>query len=561
MISWIQRVFQQHFKWLFFLLLAVVIVSFVFVTEYSSRLGQRSHKIPDRPFFGINLSKADETRRLVEDAQLSLYLRQSPFSPQPSQAEMEQHALHRHAALHFAAQLGIPTPGSEAPEVAAYIQTLGRFAGPDGRFDPKAYASLLDEIKKNPRGFNENDLGRVILDDVRAEAFEKLLAGPGYVLPSDLAEQLARRDTRWTLAVAAIDGSAFAPRIDVSDTAVSAWFEQNARRYELGPRVSVAAVRFPVERHAASVTLTEAQIRAAYDANPARYPAPAAAPGEIRIDGPDADFAAVRAQVEADLRRQRAERAALTAADDLTFRLLDQGVTPEKLPAFLAAQNLSLEELGPVGAGSVPAVLGGDAASSRILPEVLRLAADRPFSSPIPVPDGAVVLVWRESLPSRVPDFAEVRDRVLPDYQAAERRRLLNEAGRSLRASVATALAAGKPFADAVSEAAKAAGLKAEVKKPEPFTLMNPPQDVDFTALRALEGLEKGELSEFLPSRGETGLLVQALAKDIPAFDPASPAAAEIKAQMAPILAARNAQGMLAALVEAELAKSAPASE
>ncbi len=557
MISWIQRVFQQHFKWLFFLLLIVVIISFVFITNASSGLGQRAPKVADRPFFGVNLSKGDEVRALVQDAQLSLYLRQSPFAPEPSQAELEQHALNRHAARHFAARLGLAAPSPESPEVAAYIQTLGRFTGPDGRFDPKAYGSFVDSLKTNPR-VTEADFARVIIDDVRAEAFEKLLAGPGYVLPSDLAEQLARRDTRWTLAVASVNGSAFAPRIDTSDTAVAAWFEQNARRYELGPRVSVAAIRFPAARFAETIRVSEAEVRAAYDANPARYPAPPAAPGEIRVDAPDADFAAVRAQVEADLRKQRAERAALTAADDLTVRLLEQRISPEQLPAFLTAQKLELMEVGLVGSDTVPAALGGDSATARVAPEALRLAADRPYSNPIAIPDGAAVLVWRESLPPRVPELSEVRDRVLADYQAAERRRLFNEAGRQLRASVASALAAGKPFADAVADAAKAAGLQAEVKKTEPFTLMNPPQDVDFTVLRSLESLDQGELGEFMPARADSGVLVQALVKDTPAFDPASPAAAEVKAQMAPILAARNAQGMLSALVEAELSKSAP---
>ncbi len=562
MISWIPRVFQQHFKWLFFLLLAFVIVSFVFVTEYSSRLGQRTQRLPDRPFFGINLSKPDELRALAQDAQLSLYLRQSPFSPEPTQADIEQHALNRRAALHFANQLGIAAPTPDSPQVIAFIQTLGRFSGPDGRFDPKAYASFLDSLRTNPR-VTESDFGRVILEDVRAEAYERLLAGPGYVLPSDLAEQLARRDTRWTLAVAAIDGSAFAPRIDVSDTAVAAWFEQNGRRYEIGPRTVVAAIKFPAARFAETITLTEAQIRAAYDANPARFPAPPAATGEIRLDSPDADsaFAAVRPQVEAELRRQRAERAALSAASDLTVRLLEQGVTAERLPDFLAAQNLALVEVGAVGQGSAPAALGGDAAASRLAPEVARLAPERPYSNPIAIPGGAAVLVWREAQPPRIPELAEVRERVLADYQAAERRRLVTEAGRAFRASVAGSLSAGKAFADAVTEAARATGLQANVKKPAPFTLMDPPQDVDFSALRALEGLEQGELSEFLPSRGESGVLVQALAREVPPFDPASPEAAEVKAQMAPILATRNAQSMLAALVEAELARSAPAFE
>jgi peptidyl-prolyl cis-trans isomerase D len=561
MISWIQRTFQQHFKWLFVVLLIVVIISFVFITNASSGLGQGGQgKAPDRPFFGLNLSNQEAVRRLMEDAQLSLHLRRPVFQEPPSEGEIQQHALQRHAALHFADQLRLPAPGTDSPEFAAYIQTLGRFAGPDGNFDPKAFESFRDSLKTNPR-LTEGDVARVLLDDVRAQAYEKLLAGPGYVLPSDIAEQLARRDTRWTLALASIDGKSFAPRIDVSDTPVAAWFENHARRYEIAPRASVAAITFPAA--ADSVTVTETEVRAAYDANPERYPAPEAQPPAIQIDAkdPEAVFAAVRARVEADLRKQRAERAALAAADDLTVKLLEQRIATEKLPEFLAARGLTLEELGPVGVGAIPAALGGDAAAIRIAPEVLRLAADRPYSNPVSTPAGAAVLVWRESIPARVPALAEVRDQVLADYQVAERRRLFNEAGRQLRDSVAAAVAAGRPFAEAVTTAATTAGLKVEIKTPAPFTLTQPPQDIDFTAFQALGTLNEGQVSEFLPSRSESALLVHALKKEIPAFDPASPAAAEIKAQMAPILAQRNAQGILSAKVESELQKTAPATE
>ena len=123
-------------------------------------------------------------------------------------------------------------------------------------------------------------------------------------------------------------------------------------------------------------------------------------------------------------------------------QLLEARVAPDKLPAFLASQNLSLSELGPVGADSIPPALGGNSAS-QVAEEALRLAADRPYSNPLPVPAGAAILVWRENIASRTPALAEVREKVLADYQAAEKRRLFNEAGRKLRETVSTDLAAG----------------------------------------------------------------------------------------------------------------------
>ncbi len=454
-------------------------------------------------------------------------------------------------------------------ELVAHIQTLRAFADPTtGAFDPKLYEAFTDRIRTNPQ-MTEGDVSRVIADDARVAAYEKLLAGPGYVLPSDVTELLAQRDTTWTLAIAAIDGSAFAPKIDTSDTALQTWFESNARRYEIAPRVAVAAIEVPATRFADSVTFTEEQVRAAYDANPARYPAPAGTP-EIKLDattGQDANadvaFAAVRSLVEADLRKQLAEKAALKAVEDLAVELAEKNVKPGGLDAFVASRpGLTLTDVGPVGTGSVPAVLGGNARATQILGETARLSSDRPYSNPVATPAGAALLVWRETIPARTPELAEVRERVLADYKTAEKRRLFNEAGRALRADVAAATAAGTAFADAVNTAATAAGLKVTVKTPAPFSLSGQfPQDMDYTALQALQTLSKGEVSDFLAAGETSGTLVYAIDQKAPAADPASPAYTEMRKQLADNFGQSNAQSLIAAAVEAEYAKTAPAVE
>ena len=566
MISWIQRNFQQHFKWLFLAVLIVVIVSFVGVTNASRGLSRGDERhIPPKPFFGLDLSKADDQRRLGSDAQLSIYLRFKPQREVP-ESQASQYALSRHAALHLADQIGLPEPGEK--ELIAHIQTLAAFAGPDGKFDPKRYTEFSDSLKTNPR-LNEADASRVIAEDARIAAYEKLLGGPGYVLPSDVSEILAKRDTTWTLAVASIDASAFAPAIETSDATLQTWFDSNVRRYEIPARVSVASLGLPSSKFAGTIALTEAEIRAAYDANPSRYPTPPAAkdakPDPItgKDTNADAAFLAARPLVEAELRKQRADQAALAAASDLAVQLLEQNVKPADLSAFVAQHpELTLTEVGPVGTGSIPPALGGNSASAKIAPEVQRLAADRPYSNPVPTPAGAAILVWRENIAARTPTLAEVHDTVLADYKAAEKHRLFNEAGRKLQTDVAAAVAAGKPFADAVTAAATAAGLKATVKTPAPFTLSGQfPQDMDYSALQALQTLAKGKVSNFLPSGDTAGTLVYAIDQKVPPVDTTAPAYVEMRTRLASNLAQSNAQSIIAAAVEAELAKSAPSSD
>lgn len=552
MISWIQRTLQQHMKWLFGLLLVVVIISFVFITNASSGLGDsRARKLADRPFFGLNLALAEDARRLIEDAQLSLFIQRSPTSPEPSSAEVEQYALQRHLTLYLADQLGLATPTPDAPSVVAHIQTLGRFTGVDGRFDPKAYAAFIDSLETNPR-LSQADIARVILDDVRYSEYQKLLAGPGYVLPGDLSEQAARRDTRWTLALATLSSADFNPEIESNDAVIAPWFETNARRYEISPRAVVSAVRFPAALYSGSVVVTEAEVRKAYDANPSFYDAPLAE-GAERPD-PDAAFAAARESVEATLRDRKAREAALAAADDLAVALLENRIAPPGLAAFLAPRNLIAEDIGEVGQGSVPTSLSAGPGVD-VAKEALRLSAERPYSNSLPMADGAALLIWRSSVAARIPALAEVRAAVVADYIAAEKRRLFEEAARQVRASTLAALAEGKAFAEAVTAAASASSLTVEIKTPTSFTLMDPPSDMDFTAYQALATLSQGGVSESLPTRNGA-LLVHALEKSVPEFDPSAPQVAEIRAQLSMALAERNAQGLLSELIQKELGRS-----
>ncbi len=564
MISWIQRTFQQHFKWVFLTLLVLVIISFVFVTNASQGLGGGGDRqIPSRPFFGLDLSRAEDQRTLVADAQLSIYLRYNPQREVP-EAQLSQYAFNRHASLHLVDQLRLPQPADD--QLVAHIRSLRAFADAKGEFDAKRYTDFIDSLKTNPRT-TEADVSRVISDDVRVQNLEKLLAGPGYVLASDVSDLLAKRDTTWSLALASIDGSSFAPALDTSDATLQKWFETNARRYEIAERVAVAALQVSSRPFLAGVTLSAASIRAAFDANPSAYPAPAGSPA-LKLDpatgkpaDPEAAFAAARATVEAELRQKEADKAALAAASDLTVQLLERNVKPADLAAFVAQQpGSTLAELGPIAPGAIPSTLGGNTASAQILPEAERLSAERPYSNPLPTPEGAAVLVWRETLPARAPAFAEVKSTVLADYRAAELRRLFNEAGRNLQVAATLATKLGKPFVDTVTDAATAAGLKVTLKNPKPFNLSGSfPEDLDYTAIQALQSLAKGKVSDFLPTGEKAGLLVYAVDQQLPVIDPASTAFQEMRTRLADNLGQANAQSLLASLVETELAKSAPA--
>src|SRR5688572_20213511 len=259
MISWIQRYFQSHFKVIFAVLLGVIIISFVFTIGAAPGIGQPDRKMVDRHFFGYNLALQTDQQKLMGDAGLSANLRMGGFGNLEAE-QIQNYAFQRAATLHLADQWNIPA--ATAAEIEKQIKTLRMFTGPYGQFDPKPYQNFRDNLKTSPRGLSEADIVRVIGDDVRAEKVQTLLAGPGFVLPAEVKNQISRADTSWTLATATVDYASFKPEIKPTDAELTQFFEQSGGRYDIPPRVVVSAIDVPSARFLASVNVTDAEVRA-----------------------------------------------------------------------------------------------------------------------------------------------------------------------------------------------------------------------------------------------------------------------------------------------------------
>lgn len=560
MISWIQRTFQQHFRSIFAVLLAVIIISFVFTIGAAPGIGDAQKRgLVDRFFFGYNLSLQRDQEKLMGDASLSASLRVG-FMAGLSAEQIQNYAFQRAAALHLADQWHIPAASRE--EIEAQIKTLRMFAGQDGQFDAKSYQNFRDRLKTDPRGTTEADVARVVSDDVRMEKVQKLLGGPGYVLPADVKSQIARADTTWTLGTATTSYADYKPEIKPTDTELTQFFEQAGGRYDIPPRVVLGVANFAATDYLAKVEVKDAEVRAFYDANPSRFPKPAekkddkaVTPNVTPSTDANADFAAVRAQVEATLRIERAQKLAAKAASDMSLALFEaKASTAEAAEKFLASKNIAVKTLPPFTRDTPPAELGG---SFETVNEAFRLSKDRAVSDALPSASGAVILLWKDTQPTRKPAFAEVREKVQTDYIENEKRKRFVELGRTAKSEIEARLKAGDAFEKAVAAGAAKAGLKLDLKMLSPFTLRSRPQDVDFTVLGALESLEKGQVSD-MAITGESGVFVFAAEKKVPEVTESDARYIETRTQLATYSSQLGASAYLSDLVEQELKKSEP---
>lgn len=546
MISQIQKAFQQHFRIIFFTLLGVLIISFVFTM--SPGAGGPEREVFERRVFGYNLGSQEDQTRLFGDAGLSAQL-QAGYAPQG--AELQEYAFQRAASLQLADQLRIPPTSKQ--EITDFIKTLRVFSTQDGQFDATRYAAFRDSLKSNPN-MTEANVSRVIADDVRSGKVQKLLAGPGYVLPHDVKTELEQADTRWTLGVATVDYASFNPSIPVNDATLTTFFEENSFRYEIPPRVEVSIVEFSAIPLLATVNVTETEVRAYYDANPSRFPKPAAEPNAAPKTDPAADYAAVRAQVETTLKLERARRAATQAASDFSLALYDARLAPgtAAFDSFLNNRGVTLKELAPFTRAAGPVEFGG---SSEIAAEAFKLNETHPLSDSVSSPTGAVVLVWKGLQPARIPLLGEVREKVALDYVEGEKRKRFVELGRTLRGSIDARLKAGDTFEQAVAAAASANSVKIETKSTPAFTLRQPPQDLDYSIFGALQNLEKGKTSDMVIAK-EHGLIVYAADRTLPDLDPSSPQFADTRTQLVMASGRASSGSYLNEIITTELKNS-----
>jgi len=553
MISWIQRNFQQHFRIVFALVLVGTIVSFVISFGPGSGIG-RGDRVVVREFFDHKLDGAGPAPADFNDARISIELQLGGVGGLNAD-DIAKYALQRIAALHLADQLHLPatTPAEETD----FIKTLRLFSGTNGQFDPQRYSLFRQNLKDNPT-VPEAQIVRVIDEDARMAKVQTLLDGPGYVLPRDVRDEITRTDTSWTIGTATVAYADFKPAIKPTEDDINKFFQQNLFRYNVPPTVVASYVDFPSAAYFSGVTVTDAEVRAYYDAHRERFPAPAqpaAGKAKPAKPDPDADFAAARPAVVVALKLDRAKNVALRAASDFAYALYDDKVPADAgLASYIAARKLTLKPLAPFSHDAGPVELGG---SQDIADAAFKLNADRYFSEALPTPSGAAVLIWRESRPAHAPLLTDVRAKVEADYVENERREEFVELGRTLHQGILDRIKGGAPFATAAAAAATAAGVKLDVATPPAFTLENHPKDLSETVTGALSHLDKGELSDMAVT-ADKGFLVYVVDKQAPRYNEADPRFAAVRSQLAAFSARTGAGSFLSQIVDQELKRSEP---
>ena len=559
MITWIQKTFHEHFRFVFITLLVVSIVAFIFVNNASLGLGLFQPHREKRLFFGINLAESGAVERIQRDASTSIFFQFG--SAPPKNEHLRRLSYKRHALIFAADQMSLPQP--PAGEIEKHIKTMRYFRGESGRFDPAKYTNFqISPMRATGLDITLRDFMRATGDDLRMDHLQKLISGPGYVLPSEVRQIIRQNETVWTLISADVDCQGALASIDASESQVADYFENNRAKYTTAPMVRVDYIEFPSSLFLKSVKVTEDEVRAYYDANPARFPKSLAIANTPQSH--NQNYELVRPNAEALLRQQRAQALASTAASELALELHKGRIFPDtrEFDELLEKNHVSIKSLPAFSKDAPPEQFGRNGAAAAR--ESFTLNDEARYSNPVKTGQGAVILVWRESIPQRPAEFSEVAKKAGEDHINEERKKQVQAIGKKIKHRVETDLKAGLPFQVAITKAAVGEGAGVTTKNHAPFSLRQPGAkrqggadalDIDRNLTEILQHLEQGRMSEMIINGG-AGRFIYARDVKLADFTETNPEHIRIERDMAARRASATFDAFAQSLVDSELEKS-----
>ena len=573
MISWIQDRLAKNGKWIFSILLVVLLIPFVFTIGNTPGCAGTERRGESTTFFGHDFSQNAVAEKWTRDAQIATMLEtgRPPMNEQMVQFSM----MSRIISLALADEFNIPTPG--AREVKAFIPTLRLFQTPDGNFDNQAYLQFLDSLDTNP-SLTEKDVEWTIQNSFRISELEKVLGAQGFSLPSEALMSQQVKRIRYSVEVAEFNKATFDPKIEVTDETLQQYFDLNAPAYEVPEKVESAWVSFQVEtlKEEVSVTPDEETLQAYLDENAGRYDDQAPVnedgePGEVTLD---LVRDAVLADYTIEATTREATRLAEQRASDLAYDLyeLNAPFGSEEVTDLLANRGLEAVDLPAVSATERAARLGQNMPED--LPAMLHTLDDsRGFTDAVRLTNGDFGIFFLKGRQEAfIPELADVRFRVDRDFRRAEKDRLFSEAGVRISDDINSSITEGASFKQAVLESelvlpldatiemfldgrdllyiAENTGFQTQVF--EDFTSQQRPTDLAFPVLNALTNLSPGETSPMITS-GDTGYFAYVIKKETPEIAKDDGALDTELAQIETMMASRLGQGFLNAMIRAQV--------
>ncbi len=490
---------RRHQNWLWLIIIAAVIVSFVvYFTPESGRGGGGGQAPTFGSINGHPISR-DQIAAAYQETRLRyLFTYGSWPGNERTGFDIESESLNRLLLIEKLKEMKIEgSDDATAQWIAEAFRDRKQLT-----FRKDAYDRFVKEtLPKN--GVDEADFQRFARHEVGIQELIRITGLSGRMIPPHEAEELYRQENE-PMATEAIFFSAsnHLAKVPVTPAALSQFYTNRQAMYRLPERAQVTYVRFASSNYFAQADKQLAamtNLSMMLDREYATRGADTFKDATGKVMSPEAAKDKLKQDVRGESALLAARQAAASFAEELSQRAEKQPKNAALLEALAKEKGFTAKVSAPFSQNEGPKELSVPDNFTRV---AFALTAEEPIAiEPLVAEDAVYVIALNARIPSELPPLESIRARLTEDYRKSRSLELARDEGNAAYAKLTNSIAKGKKFAEAAAEA------KLTVVKIPPFSrstrsIPEVEGHAEISDLKNLaEILAPGKVSDFTPTR------------------------------------------------------------
>ena len=517
---------RRHQKWLWIVISAFVIISFVWYFNPNQQYGQGGLPAGDG-VVGTIYGEPISTREFAAAEAESLIHHLVTYGDLPQSGEMRRQlemSMARETRNRLLLLRKLEEYNIEVSDKATAEWIRQAFQDRDTKvFQQETYQNFLAalpryQIPSTREVVTKADFERYARHRVGIEHLAAIAGTPGKLItPQEAAYQYRQEHQKVDAKVILLNSSNYLSAVDMSTNALGQFYTNRASIYRDPEKVQLSYVAFPISNYLA---VAEEKLTAQTNLNQRIDMLYAQRGANFYTDendqpmSPEAAKAKIREEAKQDLAQLEARRDAANfaiALEEAIQKNPPQPASPNPAETFekvATDKGLNVQTTEPFTQFQGPPNMNVPEQFSRL---AFQLTPEEPVVlQPIVGEDAVYVVAFKQRVPSRLQPLEDIRARVTDEYTRSESYRLARSAGTNLVAKLNNALATGGSFEAAAQEVGFEVIDLQPFARDARFITGLPPQVDGSTIAREAFSTAPGEVSDFITTReGGAILLVE----------------------------------------------------
>ncbi len=437
MITHFQRIIHRHGRWIFLILLAIIVVAFL-AWDYSGYFRQMGagESAAARRIYGkvVNQREIETAKRrqgLMRNSQVT-----------------DDSILEHMALIEKARSLGIAATEDEVgAELRRTISYMRQVAFKNAESDEAAYRQFRSDVL-GPRRLTDDDFYQLLEEGILIRKLVETISSSAKVTPGEVSSFASEFSEKISAQAVRFELNDYMKIVKPTEADFKKFHETHPEQFRTPNRVNVDYVAFPVD--ASKITVTDQDVEKAYQENKEYFKTP---------DGKSQALKDVAPLLKKNLAQQKASGEAMNRATEFTVKLVPEpGKTAMTFEQVAAELGVKVKQTGYFAENEPVKDIGSPAFTSA----AFKLNDESPVSDPVPSREAVYVLYRRGVQVGHDLKYEEAKDSVKTACIASMALSTAREAGEKKREAVVALIKQGKSVEKALAEV----GVKAVVLKP-----------------------------------------------------------------------------------------------